>query len=180
MSNVRDLSVGIDSQPGGKSLTNIKLFVANAISPKYLCRIELSRIVRLNALLGEKVSFVTNKIAVILLILSISPDALACFDGSRYAISAQESWLLGAISAGILCLCLAFRLYRKRGFPYFLVGTTGLFLAPVVLEILRWGNGDCGIGLVKALNNSAIALVLLLSVEVFLTIKRRLGGRVVT
>jgi len=31
MSNVRDLSVGINSQPGGKSLTNIKLLVVNVL-----------------------------------------------------------------------------------------------------------------------------------------------------
>ena len=128
----------------------------------------------------KRVNCVTNKITMSILMLSISPHALACFDGSRYAISAQESWYLGAISAGIFCVCLAFRLYRKRGFPYFLVGATGLVLVPVALEISRWGYGDCGIGLVKTLNNSTIALVLLLFVELFLTIKRRVGGRAVT
>jgi len=59
MSNVRDFSVGICSQYGGKSLTNIKLFVANVISQKYLCRIELSRFVRLNTLLYGKMKKVT-------------------------------------------------------------------------------------------------------------------------
>jgi len=34
MSNVRDLSVGIGSQLGGKFLPNIKLFVTNVISQK--------------------------------------------------------------------------------------------------------------------------------------------------
>ena len=86
-----------------------------------------------------------SRIALAVLAVFIPTSGLACFDGDWYAINLQDGIAYLAI-AGVALVCAAVvQMLSNRFVWYAPILVAAVAYALPIIELLRWGNGDCGV-----------------------------------
>jgi hypothetical protein len=116
------------------------------------------------------------KFGVTLLFLMFSSHTYACFSGVGYEQNWDNSINLLFISLIVSILATTIRYFQKVKRLYIPIIILVLVCIPAGLEILRYGNGDCGSSLMQVAIWPIYTMSIVLLYEIVKLLKLRLGA----
>ena len=111
------------------------------------------------------------------IIFWVSFPTLACFSGIGYEENWNESVALLWFSAALCSVSVLIRLIRKVDKLYIPVIAWFLSCIPSIIEILRYGYGDCGTSLMEMSTYHIYVMLLVVLYDTVLFIKDKFSGR---
>ncbi|MBB1347499.1 MULTISPECIES: hypothetical protein [Pseudoalteromonas] len=115
------------------------------------------------------------RFGVTLLFLIFSSHSYACFSGVGYEQNWSDSINLLFISLVVGILATIIRYFQKVKRLYIPITLLVLACIPSGLEMLRYGNGDCGSSLMQVATWPIYTMSIVLLYEVVKLLKLRLG-----
>jgi hypothetical protein len=110
------------------------------------------------------------------ILLLFSFPALACFSGEGYEQNWNDSIALLWFSASFCTFAILVRFIRKVDKLYLPLTLWVFSCIPSFLEVLRYGNGDCGSSLMEVSIWPIYLMLLIVFYEAVMLCKARLGG----
>ena len=115
------------------------------------------------------------KFGVTLLVLIFSSQSYACFSGVGYEKNWNDSISLLSISLIIGILATFIRYFQKVKRLYIPIAILVIACIPSGLEMLRYGNGDCGSSLMQVAIFPVYTMSLVVLYEAVKLVKMRFG-----